>query len=116
MNEPTWLTLPELDAAFGGRRPLIKKLITIFVNTYDDLPERLGGMVRNANHAALLAELHGLKGAAGSLGARQLRDRVAGTEAAIKADAAQTAHAVEALVSFWPELMHNARNILTELG
>ena len=116
MENHAWLTLSDLDRTFAGRRPLIRKLVTVFIQTYDGFPTRMQALADQQDTTTFERELHSLKGASASLGAEALRARAAEIEAAVKSGDASPADAVTRLVSFWPAVMQNAQDILTALG
>jgi HPt (histidine-containing phosphotransfer) domain-containing protein len=115
MNDTGWIDLPTLDARFGGRRPLILKLMTVFVSTYDGFAEKIGALSQADDSKPFLMELHSLKGAAASLGSERLRVRVAELETSVREGQHPPGVVAQEIVSFWPHVMQNAHHILTEL-
>ena len=116
MQSDPWLRLADLERTFAGRHALIRKLLKVFVDTYDSFPADLMRLVDTGDTKALLVQLHSLKGASASLGAELLRARVAALESALKSGSASALETADAVVSFWPEVMQNARTILETLG
>lgn len=116
MNETVWLSQADLERTFGGRKPLIRKLLTVFVQTYDTFCDQMAQLAASNDSKAFAVQLHSLKGASASLGAEVLRNRIAGLEAQLKSNAFTMQQVHAELVPFWPAVMQNARDILSSLG
>lgn len=116
MNDTTWLTIADLEKQFAGRKPIMRKLTLVFIQTYEGFPQQLDALVQGQDLPAFTRELHSLKGACASLGAERLRTRVAELETALKTGTATPAQTIAALVSFWPDVMQNAHTVLQGLG
>ena len=116
MNHTVWLSLADLDRTFAGRRPLITKLVTVFEKTYANFPDDLRKLAEAGDERNFAVQLHSLKGASASLGAETLRLRIAEIEAGLKNGETSMQQCIAAIVSFWPDVMHNASTISGELG
>lgn len=116
MNDIVWLSLADLERTFGGRKPLIRKLLTVFLQTYATFTDDMHKLATDGDSKAFAVQLHSLKGASASLGAQTLRDRIAQLEADLKSGASNMQQVHAALVPFWPSVMQNARDVLNLLG
>ncbi|TBR37913.1 PAS domain S-box protein [Marinomonas agarivorans] len=69
---------------FGDNTNLYKKLLASFESTLEDTFKTLHKQIKNQNKDLLLNHLHGLKGSAGTLGARQFFTTIEKIEATLK--------------------------------
>lgn len=116
MTDIIWLSLADLERTFAGRKPLIRKLVTVFVQTYASFTDDMDKLAQSGDSKAFAVQLHSLKGASASLGAEALRSRIALLEAELKNNESTMQQVHAALVPFWPAVMQNARDILNTLG
>ena len=116
MNDTVWLALSDLERTFAGRKPLIRKLVNVFIQTYDTFTDDMNTLAQQGDSKGFAIQLHSLKGASASLGAEALRSRIAVLEADLKSGASSMQQVHAELVPFWPAVMQNAREILNGLG
>ena len=116
MNDTVWLALSDLERTFAGRKPLIRKLVNVFIQTYDTFTDDMNTLAQRGDSKAFAVQLHSLKGACASLGAETLRGRIAALEADLKSGASSMQQVHAELVPFWPAVVQNAREILNDLG
>ncbi len=98
--------LPVLDQGHLQQMPgisaqMARKLLSQFALSYQGLEEQVGLLLESRDWAALKALLHGLKGAAGNIGAEQLADLARVGEARLLQDEALTAEWEAELDEAW---------------
>jgi HPt (histidine-containing phosphotransfer) domain-containing protein len=89
----------------SGKPEQAAKLVEIFVRSNDGVVERLGAALLASDQAAALAQLHRLKGSAGSFGAEEFGQQTTSLEEKVLADGLNGNSAgVQALIEDWKKL------------